>query len=182
MVSRSSPVSVLAQHADRGSARPADIINVSKLNLGLLSIELAPCNLEGVLHDVLKSFDPIARNQHVELSFSRDPSLDRLGVEVVVADAGRIRQLAWNFVSAAKFSMRDLPFRLRLTFADLECPEVRGQILVQGGQRSSRGNGYGSLAIAFFSTHRCSGTILRSAARLHLVSGQHRRLGTRSEP
>lgn len=111
MASRSSPVSVLAQYADRGSTRPADIINVSKLNLGLLSIELAPCNLEGVLHDVLKSFDVIARCQHVELSLARDASLDRLGVEVVVADAGCIRQLAWNFVGAATFSMRGLPSR-----------------------------------------------------------------------
>ncbi|GAA5993714.1 hypothetical protein JCM10908_001343 [Rhodotorula pacifica] len=84
-----------------------DIINVSKLNMGLLAIELAPFNFEDVLREVVKSFEATARDRHIALSLTQNASLDRLGIGVVVADAGRIRQLAYNFISnALKYGVR----------------------------------------------------------------------------
>ncbi|GAA5985317.1 hypothetical protein JCM10908_002618 [Rhodotorula pacifica] len=93
--------------ADHQKRIADDIINVSKLNMGLLSIELAPFNFEGVLREVVKSFEATARDRHIALSLTRNASLDRLGIGVVVADAGRIRQLAYNFISnALKYGVR----------------------------------------------------------------------------
>lgn len=84
-----------------GHFRPhPDILNVSKLNMGLLSINVAPFDLTAAAREVVRTFGTSAQQQQIDLSVDRGESLDRLGVSYIVADEGRCKQVLYNFVRA----------------------------------------------------------------------------------
>ncbi|GAA5995875.1 uncharacterized protein JCM10292_004800 [Rhodotorula paludigena] len=78
-----------------------DILNVSKLNMGLLSINLAPTHIYAAVQEVVKTFEAQSHQQQIQLSIERGDSLAALGVEWIVADSGRIKQILFNFVGNA---------------------------------------------------------------------------------
>lgn len=75
-----------------------DILNVSKLNMGLLTINVAPFDLVAAVGEVVKTFEVTSHQQHIQLGIQRGESLDKLKVDWIVADSGRIKQILYNFV------------------------------------------------------------------------------------
>ncbi|GAA5867640.1 hypothetical protein JCM3774_001541 [Rhodotorula dairenensis] len=78
-----------------------DILNVSKLNMGLLSINVAPFDIVAAIREVVRTFGTSAQQQEIQLRIDRGESLDRLDVEYIVADAGRLKQVTYNFLTNA---------------------------------------------------------------------------------
>ncbi|BGO94263.1 hypothetical protein NBRC10512v2_006371 [Rhodotorula toruloides] len=78
-----------------------DILNVSKLNMGLLTINVAPFDLVAAVGEVVKTFEVTSHQQHIQLSVQRGESLDKLKVDWIVADSGRIKQILYNFLTNA---------------------------------------------------------------------------------
>lgn len=78
-----------------------DILNVSKLNMGLLSINVAPFDIVAAIREVVRTFGTSAQQQEIQLRVDRGESLDRLDVDFIVADAGRLKQVTYNFLTNA---------------------------------------------------------------------------------
>ncbi|GAA6012808.1 hypothetical protein JCM10207_005367 [Rhodosporidiobolus poonsookiae] len=78
-----------------------DILNVSKLNMGLLSIQVAPFDLAAAVREVVKTFDAQSQQQHIKLGVANGPSFEALAVDWIVADSGRVKQVLINFLANA---------------------------------------------------------------------------------
>ncbi|GAA6039110.1 hypothetical protein JCM8097_005330 [Rhodosporidiobolus ruineniae] len=78
-----------------------DILNVSKLNMGLLSINVAPFCLVSSVREVVKTFEVQAHQQAIQLTVDESPSLAALQVDWIVADSGRVKQVIYNFLTNA---------------------------------------------------------------------------------
>ncbi|GAA5896575.1 hypothetical protein JCM8208_004237 [Rhodotorula glutinis] len=78
-----------------------DILNVSKLNMGLLSINVAPFDLVAAVREVVKTFEVQSHQQQIKLAVEKGPSLSKLAVDWIVADSGRIKQVTYNFLTNA---------------------------------------------------------------------------------
>jgi signal transduction histidine kinase len=96
----------------------ADILNVSKLNMGLLSINVAPFDIVAAIREVVRTFGTSAQQQEIQLRVDRGESLDRLDVDFIVADAGRLKQVTYNFVSRASST----PATRQTIFPDFDQP------------------------------------------------------------
>ncbi|SGY14975.1 BQ5605_C013g07190 [Microbotryum silenes-dioicae] len=82
-----------------------DILNVSKLNMGLLTINLAPFDVTAKMHEVLKMFEVECAQKQIKLRVEKGRSLTDLGAEWLIADSGRISQILINFLSnSVKFT------------------------------------------------------------------------------
>ncbi|SCV70301.1 BQ2448_1695 [Microbotryum intermedium] len=82
-----------------------DILNVSKLNMGLLTINLAPFDVTTKMHEVLKMFEVECAQKQIKLRVEKGRSLTDLGAEWLIADSGRISQILINFLSnSVKFT------------------------------------------------------------------------------
>ena len=78
-----------------------DILDVSKLEAGDLSIELETCRLRGVFDDVLKVFELPAKEKQLRLQMDYSQDLPKY----VVCDPLRLRQIMINLLSnAVKFT------------------------------------------------------------------------------
>lgn len=67
--------------------------------MGLLSINVAPFDIVAAIREVVRTFGTSAQQQEIQLRVDRGESLDRLDVDFIVADAGRLKQVTYNFVS-----------------------------------------------------------------------------------
>ncbi|GAA5824652.1 hypothetical protein JCM11251_005289 [Rhodosporidiobolus azoricus] len=95
-----------------------DILNVSKLNMGLLSIQVAPFNLSAAVREVTRTFQVQAAQQEIELRTDEDESLAKLGVDWIVADAGRVKQIIYNFLTNALKYTSDSPRKVVTVHVD----------------------------------------------------------------
>ena len=78
-----------------------DVLDLSILEGGSLTIASAEFDFPAVAADVAKMFEPVARNKGLELTVEYDARMPRL----FLGDAGRIRQVIVNLVSnALKFT------------------------------------------------------------------------------
>ncbi|KAM0750434.1 hypothetical protein T439DRAFT_381120 [Meredithblackwellia eburnea MCA 4105] len=78
-----------------------DILNVSKVSMGLLNINPRPFNVREKLGDVVRMFDAECLAKYINLTFATDPSLDDLQATVIVADSARLAQVTVNLLSNA---------------------------------------------------------------------------------
>ncbi|KAK4047296.1 hypothetical protein OIV83_005474 [Microbotryomycetes sp. JL201] len=76
-----------------------DILNVSKLNMGLLSIQPVPFDVSAKVQEVVTMFSVECQQKAIKLALKRGSSLADLGAEWVVADPARISQITINFLS-----------------------------------------------------------------------------------
>lgn len=76
-----------------------DILNVSKLNMGLLSIQPIPFDVATKVQEVSTMFSVECQQKAIKLSMKKGKSLQALGAEWIVADPARISQILINFVS-----------------------------------------------------------------------------------
>lgn len=81
-----------------------DILDVSKIEAGKISLETVPVNFRDLLEGVVDTLRPIAKGHNVRISFRLDPRISRF----ILSDPVRLRQVFVNLMSnALKFSSRD---------------------------------------------------------------------------
>ena len=91
------------ESADHLLAILNDILDMSQLETGRLSINPAPLDLRALLHDVEALMRPQAHSKSLALHVETDPGLP----ERIVGDTTRIKQILFNLLSnAIKFSDR----------------------------------------------------------------------------
>jgi signal transduction histidine kinase/DNA-binding response OmpR family regulator/HAMP domain-containing protein len=74
-----------------------DILDLSKVEAGKLSIIFEDCDLDELTHDLRRQFAPIARQKQLQFVLQRDPSVRNL----IRTDTQRIRQILKNLLSNA---------------------------------------------------------------------------------
>lgn len=78
-----------------------DILDLSKLDAGRLSLEAIPFDLADTIHNTAQSLSPLASERSLRL----ETTIDAAVPEVVVGDPGRLRQLLLNLMgNAIKFT------------------------------------------------------------------------------
>ncbi|WP_060146743.1 ATP-binding protein [Burkholderia ubonensis] len=78
-----------------------DILDVSKIEAGQMTIEQVPFDLAALARDVAALFEPVAKARHLEFGCMVDPALARC----YVGDPTRLRQIMINLVgNAIKFT------------------------------------------------------------------------------
>ncbi|GAA5825914.1 hypothetical protein JCM11251_000050 [Rhodosporidiobolus azoricus] len=88
-----------------------DILSVSKLNMGLLTINPVPFELVPRMSEVLRVFDVECSQKSIALKLNADPSIERLNARWVKADPSRLHQILLNFLTnSIKYSV-DSPTR-----------------------------------------------------------------------
>ncbi|HET8705408.1 MAG TPA: ATP-binding protein [Pseudomonadales bacterium] len=78
-----------------------DILDISKIEAGKLSLEQVPFNLEKVVKDTTELLNYAAKNKNIELELSIDAQTPKM----VVGDPTRLRQILMNIIgNAVKFT------------------------------------------------------------------------------
>jgi len=80
-----------------------DILDLSKIEAGRMSVHREECDLPGILRETLTVIRPLALKKRLQLTALPDPA-----ASVVWADAGKIKQVMYNLLSnAVKFTDED---------------------------------------------------------------------------
>ena len=79
-----------------------DILDLSKIEVGRLALDLGPVNLAALLDGTVTVMQPLADSRRLDLTTSIEP-----GLPTIVSDASRLRQILLNLTSnAIKFTER----------------------------------------------------------------------------
>lgn len=77
------------------------VLDLSKIEAGKLTLNIEPCNLHSLIDDVGSAFSTVAQRQNLTLHTSKDPRI----AEVLLLDSLRLRQIIQNLLSnAIKFT------------------------------------------------------------------------------
>src|SRR5262249_47923615 len=91
-----------------------DLLDVSRLISGKMSMDVAPLNLGLVIEAAVETVRPAAEAKGIHLSALLDPA-----AETVSGDAERLQQVVWNLLSnAVKFAPKGGRVEVRLEQAD----------------------------------------------------------------
>lgn len=78
-----------------------DILDFSKIEADKLTLNYSPCNLDEILHDIIRLLTPNAQDQNVAIYYDYDPSFPNY----FALDGKRIRQIIMNLIgNAVKFT------------------------------------------------------------------------------
>lgn len=89
-----------------------DILDISRIVTGKLSVNMRPCSLASSIKAAVESLRPMAEQKRIEIRTSIDPS-----VRPVLGEQARLQQVVWNLISnAIKFTPEGgAPIEVRLT-------------------------------------------------------------------
>lgn len=88
-----------------------DILDVSRIVRGSLTLSVRPVDLAAVLHDAVESLSPAAQAKGIAVHTVLDPTEGQLA-----GDPDRLRQIAWNLLAnAIKFTPRGGEVMVRLS-------------------------------------------------------------------
>ncbi|SCZ87449.1 BZ3500_MvSof-1268-A1-R1_Chr2-2g04915 [Microbotryum saponariae] len=110
-----------------------DILNVSKLNMGLLSINPVPFDLTLRMGEVLRMFEMECSQKGISLRMDVDESIAKLRASWIEADPSRLSQILLNFVSNSVKYTSDTPERrivVHLNAYDTRPPTRRNALRV----------------------------------------------------
>jgi CheY-like chemotaxis protein/anti-sigma regulatory factor (Ser/Thr protein kinase) len=94
-------VGMAASSARRLTVLLSDLLDLSRIESGRLSIDSRPFALAGLVASVQDLFDSIARRKGVRLEVSADPAIP----QILAGDEQRLRQILFNLVgNAVKFT------------------------------------------------------------------------------
>ena len=94
-------VAVIERNATALAHLIDDLLDVSRIVAGTLQLAPQPVDIAAVAQAAVDTVRPLAAAKHVQLAFSPD----RLPVETVSGDAGRLQQVIWNLLAnAIKFT------------------------------------------------------------------------------
>ncbi|MBC7464877.1 MAG: response regulator [Bdellovibrio sp.] len=105
-----------------------EILDLSKVEAGLIEIENRQFSLRDLVSDVMNSFEPAAKSKRITLSFFFERGCPHL----IISDSLRLRQILINILSnALKFTLHggiSLIVKLQSVSADLENSVVRFEV------------------------------------------------------
>ncbi|TKA52251.1 hypothetical protein B0A53_04674 [Rhodotorula sp. CCFEE 5036] len=108
-----------------------DILNVSKLNMGLLTVNPVPFDLVSRMNEVVRVSEAECIQKGIDLRLEADESIHRLSAGWIRADPSRLHQILLNFVSnALKFTLdsKERRVTVRITAHDTQ-PPLRPQAM-----------------------------------------------------
>ncbi|KAM0750864.1 hypothetical protein T439DRAFT_325909 [Meredithblackwellia eburnea MCA 4105] len=109
-----------------------DILNVSKLNMGLLTVNRTSFHAPSKIREVLKMFEADCGRKGITLQLALDPSLENLNATWIDADPARLAQALTNFtLNAMKFTPAGGKVTVSLT-ADETAPPPRPEAMRVG--------------------------------------------------
>ncbi|KAL8290344.1 hypothetical protein RQP46_002602 [Phenoliferia psychrophenolica] len=76
-----------------------DVLNVSRLDMNLLTITPTPFDVETRVNEVLKMFDVECSQKRIQLVFEKGPGIQDFHAGWLVADHARVAQILLNFLS-----------------------------------------------------------------------------------
>jgi PAS domain S-box-containing protein len=101
---------VIERQARMQAQMISDMLDVSRIVSGNLSLDVQPIDLGAVIRSAADTVRPAAEAKGIRMDVSIDPSATG-----VMGDFDRLQQVAWNLLSnAIKFSPRDSVVRVRL--------------------------------------------------------------------
>jgi signal transduction histidine kinase/FixJ family two-component response regulator len=106
----------IARSASAQNRLVSDLLDLSRLQMGKLSLELQPLSLSAAIADAAEAVraDAVAKSIELQISLPDEPLLGR-------ADPTRVQQIAWNLLSnAVKFTPAGGQVRLLLSRAGSE--------------------------------------------------------------
>ncbi|WP_017298385.1 PAS domain S-box protein [Nodosilinea nodulosa] len=96
----------------------ADLLDVSRILQGKLSLEIAPVSLQATLEAAMETVQLAAEAKAIQLRTRFDPALP-----TVLGDAGRLQQVVWNLLSnAVKFTPEGGQVEIELEAVPAEFP------------------------------------------------------------
>ncbi|KAL8292793.1 hypothetical protein RQP46_001405 [Phenoliferia psychrophenolica] len=96
-----------------------DILNVSKLNMGLLTVNRTPFDLTVKLQEVVTMFEAECHAKGIGLHLVIDDAIQQLNANIVIADPSRVAQVVVNLLlNSSKFT----PFGGRITLSATASP------------------------------------------------------------
>jgi signal transduction histidine kinase len=99
---RKEALQAIERNAQAQAQLVADLLDVSRIVVGKVQLELADCDLIEVAEAAMDACRPAAREKNVELAFAGDPPDHPAPLR---ADASRLRQVFWNLLNnAIKFT------------------------------------------------------------------------------
>lgn len=110
---------------------PADILNVSKLNMGLLTVNPVSFELVPRMHEVVKISEAECVQKGIDLRLEADESIHRLNASWVRADPSRLHQVLLNFLgNSLKFTSdsRERRVVVRICAHEIQ-PPIRPQAM-----------------------------------------------------
>ena len=93
-------VEIIQRNAKLQAQSIDDLLDVSRILRGKLTLEQEPLNLESVISSALATMQLAAEAKSIQIETTFEPNIGR-----VLGDAGRLQQIVWNLVSnAIKFT------------------------------------------------------------------------------
>jgi signal transduction histidine kinase len=83
----------------------SDVLNVSKLTAGLISLVKAEFHAHSEVYNVIRMFRDEVSARGLQLQLEKDESWDRMAVDFVSGDSGRFTQVIVNLLSFAILSL-----------------------------------------------------------------------------
>lgn len=91
-----------------------DILNVSKLNMGLLTINLTAFELIPRIVEVKRIFEAECSQKQIDLRLIAGRSVTELNANWIMGDPARLHQILLNFLSNSISALRSFPVRFAL--------------------------------------------------------------------
>ncbi|KAK4703656.1 hypothetical protein P7C70_g2556, partial [Phenoliferia sp. Uapishka_3] len=108
-----------------------DILDISKLNMGLLNITVVTFNILDKLRDVARMFEASCSRKNISLSVDHDASILELDAKWVKADPSRLAQALQNFVlNSIKFTSEGGNIQIKLSASSTPPPARPGVMRV----------------------------------------------------
>ena len=108
-------LAIIERNAERLQGMIEDLLAVDRLDAGVVELEWATVQPDGVLRDVVSSYEPVAALRDVALQFESAADL------VVEADERRLAELTANLVdNAVKYTDRGTSVRVAVTATDAD--------------------------------------------------------------
>ncbi len=99
--SRLSHIGTIRRNGEHLAAVINDILDVSKIEAGKMTVEPLPMNVAEIVHDAVQLFESRARDKQVELSCTIDENVP----PCIISDRVRVRQILINLLTnAVKFT------------------------------------------------------------------------------
>ena len=158
------------------------VLDLSKIEAGKLTLNIEPCNLNALLDDIDSAFSTVAHRQNLKLHTSKDPRI----AEVLLLDSLRLRQILQNLISnAIKFTDHgEIYFSISVLADDHAGQLIEFRIIDTGV-----GMGTEEIAIALRAfeqipgnTEQANGTGLGLTITNHLVTSMNSQLYFESAP
>ncbi|HTH25348.1 MAG TPA: ATP-binding protein, partial [Vicinamibacterales bacterium] len=87
---------IIHRHATRMERLVKDLLRLARLDAGQESVELVPCDVEGLLRGIANDFEPMAAQKQQTVDINVEP-----GAATITTDAAKLHDIARNLIENA---------------------------------------------------------------------------------